>query len=580
MAVDLAAAQRFLTKEINKETIIKLTKNVGYEFYQDANKNEFDFNNTFRTMTMGVASLIPYGGMIISPVIGLIWPETPHEDKIEAQLTQLGKEINHTIIDYDKITLSQKFKYLKEKLVDFENKINPGFIRGHDVSAAYYTDVKNVRAIDALHIHQKFEELLAECSKDEGTVPENNQVITLKGLKTAELPIYTAVATLHLLFVRFMNLFGTDPKAGGFSQDALNEKFGDNKLKEYNKKYLDYIENTWKNRKLTSTNKLFGTQKPGDPLVGMTYQLFNTTWNSPALRVAADITAWKRDNKLNKEYTGWVRIGAKHYYLEYGKKKTGWFQDPNTKKWYYLSQEDKDKFLKGEMRTGWFQDPNTKKWYYFTEIGQYSQTFYDDGHLHNGMTGSDKYTEGEMLTKWVPISGRGDVSQVSDAWYYFNHPNGDMKTGLLDEGGHIYYFSQHQPNSPESDIIISRVKHEGPRHTYYKDIKLGNASEGRMVTGFVYVQEKKATYYFNAIDHIIDHSKFQRPKDYYGNILALGEAVTGWFQEEGKWYLGANDNYLGMSGKVFEKGQLISDDSFIYDGKTYHFDKNGVCTNP
>ena len=101
---------------------------------------------------------------------------------------QLGKEINQAIVDYDNLTLSAKFKHLKEKLSDFENKVNPGFFKSHNVSLTYYTNVTYVRAYEALHINSLFEGLLAECAKDEGTVTENNKVVTLKGLKTAELP--------------------------------------------------------------------------------------------------------------------------------------------------------------------------------------------------------------------------------------------------------------------------------------------------------------------------------------------------------------------------------------------------------
>ena len=82
MTVDLEATQKFLTREINQKKILELGKNVGHEFIKEANKSERNFNNSFRSMAMGAASLIPYGGMALSSIVGLIRPETPHEDQI------------------------------------------------------------------------------------------------------------------------------------------------------------------------------------------------------------------------------------------------------------------------------------------------------------------------------------------------------------------------------------------------------------------------------------------------------------------------------------------------------------------
>ena len=55
-------------------------------------------------------------------------------------------------------------------------------------------------------------------------------------------------------------------------------------------------------------------------------------------------------------------------------------------------------------------------------------------------------------------------------------------------------------------------------------------------------------------------------KWYYFN--ANGYMVTGWKQISGKWYF------------FLSNGHMVSNTSKVINGKTYKFDKNGVCLNP
>ena len=48
-----------------------------------------------------------------------------------------------------------------------------------------------------------------------------------------------------------------------------------------------------------------------------------------------------------------------------------------------------------------------------------------------------------------------------------------------------------------------------------------------------------------------------------------GDMRTGWLKSGGKWY------YLDPSS-----GTMLANTSRKIGGKTYKFDKNGVCTNP
>ncbi|KXH80343.1 MULTISPECIES: insecticidal delta-endotoxin Cry8Ea1 family protein [Bacillus] len=495
-----------LTTEITQNNIIVLTKNVGYEFYRDANKNEFDFNNTFRTMTMGVASLIPYGGMIISPVIDLIWPKDPtsNEKEINALLVRVGAELDQSIINYNKEKLLPELKVLKKELVEFEKLIHPTEFKGY----SSLEDETFARCVYAMNVHQAFKNLINDCSKSDD-------------FKTARLPMYTAIAILHLLFVKFMSLFGTTTEIG-FSAKTFQTEFGN--IDALNNKYLDYIQKTFQN----------GYQKLYSPKNRLTYmkieRLYNTTWNSSALRVVADIAAWKRDNKLNKEYTGWVSIGAKHYYLEYGKKKTGWFRYLD--KWYYLSQEDKDKFLKGEMRTGWFR--YLDKWYYLQP--RFIQECFGLISLSEPLI-----NEGEKRTGWVEV--KKNCIDISHVWYYFNL-GGDMRTGWLkDEQERIFFFSLQKTNEYE---------------------------EGQMITGWFETED--SSYYFNPIP------TKDNPKDYNGHPLVLGQMVTGWFEENNQWYYFAPKTLVTIDDKIYKKGQMITG-TLTIKGITRHFGDDGICTN-
>ncbi|MGQ4671878.1 hypothetical protein ACUIJ5_27660 (plasmid) [Bacillus toyonensis] len=65
----------------NLKKVGTLSGDVLKVAYKDAHENNGNYNNTFRTLAMSGTALIPYGGVIISPLIGLLWPENVEAQK-------------------------------------------------------------------------------------------------------------------------------------------------------------------------------------------------------------------------------------------------------------------------------------------------------------------------------------------------------------------------------------------------------------------------------------------------------------------------------------------------------------------
>lgn len=77
--------------------------------------------------------------------------------------------------------------------------------------------------------------------------------------------------------------------------------------------------------------------------------------------------------------TGWLNLGNSWYYLNEtdhsGELLTGWYQDQETEKWYYLDRDT------GEMLTGWLMDETNGNRYYLSEDGSLlTAAFTPDGH--------------------------------------------------------------------------------------------------------------------------------------------------------------------------------------------------------
>lgn len=75
----------FATKDTTKVGI-----NGAFQFIKNAQKDIPHFNDTFRSLAMASTDLIPYAGMVISPLISLLWSE---EGDVSGQIIEMRKQI-------------------------------------------------------------------------------------------------------------------------------------------------------------------------------------------------------------------------------------------------------------------------------------------------------------------------------------------------------------------------------------------------------------------------------------------------------------------------------------------------------
>ena len=195
-------------------------------------------------------------------------------------------------------------------------------------------------------------------------------------------------------------------------------------------------------------------------------------------------------------------------------------------------------------KSGWYQEGDD--WYYYQADMMLARTwlkwqsnwyyFADDGRMANNTAvyiDFEKKTyvfdKGGALTKKT-----GWVSKNS-LWYYVKK-GGVCTTGWKQVGKKWYYFA------PKGTMISERWAKDDANRWYY----LGK--DGAMVTNtWVYDKEEEEWCY----------------QDKYGR------SVLGWLKLGKKWYY--------MDG---EFGFCLMNTSKEIDGKTYKFDKDGVCLNP
>ncbi|MGX5633473.1 insecticidal delta-endotoxin Cry8Ea1 family protein [Bacillus thuringiensis] len=332
----------------NLKAIGSLGGSVLKQAYADAHTNNGNFNNTFRTLTMGATALIPYGGVVISPLIGLLWPENvdAQKNQIKKMMEELATMMDQKIEDYDLGTLKQQTKALMNDLQSFEDSINGRPLAKSPTAGS----IEETRRTQALIINAKFKDIIQLCQKEDQ--------------KIAELPIFTIIATAHLQFLHFMEKNGQSPKIQ-FDDESLKTQFT-NDIPKNAEDYINHVQQTYKlgeqqfNKKMydiatntpssninnTSEEEVMGkmqkyifdlhplTNGYGEKIKKMQdalanyrklrddrNQYYKNTSNNKAFQVAA-IGDWKQENngwyfidtKGNKK-TGWIQLGEKHYYL-------------------------------------------------------------------------------------------------------------------------------------------------------------------------------------------------------------------------------------------------------------------------
>ncbi|KIZ27071.1 hypothetical protein [Bacillus cereus] len=86
---DQTLRNKFLKAFATKGTM-KVGVNGSFQFIKDAQKDIPNFNDTFRSLAMAGTDLIPYAGLGISPLIGLLWSEN---DGVSAQIKEMSNQI-------------------------------------------------------------------------------------------------------------------------------------------------------------------------------------------------------------------------------------------------------------------------------------------------------------------------------------------------------------------------------------------------------------------------------------------------------------------------------------------------------
>ncbi|SPT76315.1 MULTISPECIES: insecticidal delta-endotoxin Cry8Ea1 family protein [Bacillus cereus group] len=280
-----------------------------------------NFNNTFRTLTMGSAALIPYGGVVISPLIGLLWPEdtTDAKNRLENLMKDIAKQTNAQIGSYDLETLGQKLEKLYKDLKEFEQIMNPAS-RKLASSPSVGDEAAAIRS-KAEFIHDDFKNLISESQKP--------------SYKEAEFPIFMIAATAHLNFLQYMELHGKDPKIN-YDDKGLKLTFLDPQ-KQVRKDYLDYA-NKFAKPVLDATNKdVINIQD----LVRKRVETSNTLERNLRAQVIKSMIQGadhRLENTLNKSINN---IAFKQVLGI----KSEWTLDQNGRTFYYD--------LKGQMQTGW-----------------------------------------------------------------------------------------------------------------------------------------------------------------------------------------------------------------------------------
>ncbi|MHA4327923.1 hypothetical protein [Bacillus cereus] len=134
---DKTLREKFFKTFATKDTT-KVGSNGAFQFIKDAQKDVPNFNDTFRSLTMASTKLIPYAGMVIPPLIGLLWSE---KGGVSAQIMEMRKQILTLMdqkIDSEYINnIKTDFKTLNSNILRLEKSMNSNsvYYTGNDIYA-------------------------------------------------------------------------------------------------------------------------------------------------------------------------------------------------------------------------------------------------------------------------------------------------------------------------------------------------------------------------------------------------------------------------------------------------------------
>lgn len=498
------------------KAIGSLGGSVLKQAYTDAHTNNGNFNNTFRTLTMGTTALIPYGGVIISPLIGLLWPENvdAQKNQIKKMMEELATMMDQKIEDYDLGTLKQQTKALMKDLQSFEDSINGKPLAKSPTAGS----IEETRRTNALIINTKFKDIIQLCQKEDQ--------------KIAELPIFTIIATAHLEFLHFMEKNGQSSKIQ-FDAESLETQFT-NDIPKFAEDYIHHVQQTYKLGEQQFNQKMYdvATNTPSsnvnrninytseEEIMGrMQKYIFDL---HPLANGYGDKIKQMQDALKNY---GKLRDDRNQYYRSTLNNKAfqvaaigDWKQENN--KWYFID-------TKKEKKTNWLQLGD--KWYYLNP---------ENNNIKNsaGVT----FKPGEMITGKIDINGKT---------YFFKPDTGEMATGWAKDGDTYYYLSP-TDNNKNWDAKQGR------------DAANGGATfnKGEMMYGWL----------------DLDHYYYASPTDgatnayQNGKTFSKGEMWTGWLENPVKpneWY------YMRKEAKFNQPVGSMMHDETTPDG--YKIDENG-----
>ncbi|MCU4860922.1 insecticidal delta-endotoxin Cry8Ea1 family protein [Bacillus cereus] len=513
---------------LNAKGVADLLSKGAFSVYKDAHSNKGNFNNTFRTLSMGISEYFPYGKLVISPLIGLLWPETVSDknNQFESLIQEMSSLMDQKIEDFDLATIKRQIEALKKEMQAFERLVNSQILTEGFYSAGSPEESARTKAE---HLQAKFHELISLCQKDK--------------LSEAELPLYTKIANIHLLFLDFMD------KNWNKSKLQIDQKSFDalyaNDIKNAAQTYAQHIHDTFIlsnqkiDKKLSDIEKQQGDHKA--TLEWLRNKLANLAHDKELKEKGKTgssnrslATVKKEHDAFEKKYDNYKNLlNKKNTYQASTVADTGFHAasgkwKKENKKWYFLN-------IHGDKQTGWVLSWNSNYYYLNPEKTDIKNSA--------GVT----FKPGEMVTGKIDIKGKT---------YFFKPETGEMVTGWAHDGDKSYYVSPYDGFKNLNDVAFK---------------------EGELVTGWIQPPEGN-TYYLSPTDG---------SKNYADVVFNKGEMMTGWVAvaHDGKstntnpatyggaWYY-FDDNNNSKFKKIL--GRMLHDEYVTTKDGTWWINKNGT----
>ncbi|HDR4457524.1 insecticidal delta-endotoxin Cry8Ea1 family protein [Bacillus cereus] len=478
VSIELDALEKMVEKVVTSKNIkffIKPSKTVINDIVKAAHTDQLNFQTIFRSFAITASSLIPYGGGFIAPLLELVWPNADIVKEKDNQLIELFSKIAKETVDeaiktFDSAMITATLKTLKDEYSELESEFN-------NTTDYYSIGTRAERNRTKVEIiNSNFKLALNQASKS--------------GFEHAELPFYTAIATVYLLFIKSIKTNGKGSKLlldDITYQEYVNllPNFSNTSINHIRKIFFDYVE-----------KNSFPTRE----------YYYSTIRNATFWRVL--------------ELNTFIQENGKTFYLDdKGRKFTGWYSDRTSSHayfpylesnaYYYFSDKKTDKFELGEMVTGFFTDTDGREYY---------------------------LSEKDNLSMYVSP----EPSNVSP---FRTLNKGELAVGYFELEGKRSFLATmpilHPPEFKEGELITRWVQ-DSHFHYYYfapKDGTLNDAGEkfrkGQMMTGWIWDDQNRGWYYLteNTITNM-DHTTFKRGQMVTGNIILSGSPYN--FDSTGK----------------------------------------------